>query len=109
MFPDDAAAEAWFIAQRWPGGIICPHCGSGNVQEKAAHKTMPDLPRFSVRIGTPLQDSKLGYRMWAMAIFMMAAGVKGTSSMRLHRDLARHHAEDGLVPRPPYARGVQRE
>lgn len=24
MFPDDAAAEAWFIEQRWPDGIRCP-------------------------------------------------------------------------------------
>ncbi len=92
MYPDDATAEAWFIAQRWPDGIRCPHCGSANVQEKAAHKSMPHRcracrKRFSVRIGTPLQESKLGYRTWAMAIYLMAAGVKGTSSMRLHRDL----------------------
>ena len=92
MFADDAAAEAWFIEQRWPGGITCPHCGSGNVLEKSAHKTMPHRcrdcrKRFSVRIGTPLQGSQLGYRVWAMAIFLMASGVKGTSSMRLHRDL----------------------
>ena len=92
MFPDDAAAEAWFIRQRWPGGIFCPHCGSGNVLEKARHKTMPHRcrdcrKRFSVRTGSPLQNSRLGYRVWALAIYMMAAGVKGTSSMRLHRDL----------------------
>ena len=92
MFPDDAAAEAWFIKNRWPGGIYCPHCGSINVLEKARHKTMPHRcrdcrKRFSVRTGSPLQNSRLGYRVWAMAIFMMAAGVKGTSSMRLHRDL----------------------
>lgn len=92
-FPDDAAAEAWFIAQRWPAGIRCPHCDSANVQEKSAHRTMPHRcrsyrKRFSVRIGTPLQDTKLPYRTWAIAISMMAAGVKGTSShMRLHRDL----------------------
>ena len=35
MFPDDATAEAWFIRQRWPGGIFCPHCGSANVLEQA--------------------------------------------------------------------------
>ena len=28
MFPDDATAEAWFVARRWPTGVACPHCGS---------------------------------------------------------------------------------
>ena len=32
MFPDDATAEAWFVARRWPTGVACPHCGSLNVQ-----------------------------------------------------------------------------
>ena len=26
MFPDDATAEQWFIEQRWPDGVHCPHC-----------------------------------------------------------------------------------
>ena len=25
MFPDDDAAEAWFIERRWPDGPRCPH------------------------------------------------------------------------------------
>ena len=36
MFPDDAAAEAWLIGQRWPDGIHCHYCGSGNVQRGSA-------------------------------------------------------------------------
>ena len=28
MFPDDAAAEAWFAETRWPDGVVCPHCES---------------------------------------------------------------------------------
>ena len=41
MFPDDEAAEKWFIHTRWPDGMACPHCGSTNVNEKATHPTMP--------------------------------------------------------------------
>ena len=33
MFPDDKAAEKWFIEERWPEGITCPHCHSDNIQE----------------------------------------------------------------------------
>lgn len=31
MFPDDTAAEKWFVEVRWPDGPVCPSCGSLNV------------------------------------------------------------------------------
>ena len=43
---------------------------------------------FSVRTGTAMQDSKIGYQKWAIAFYLMATGIKGVSSMKLHRDLA---------------------
>ena len=30
LFPDDAAAEEWFIANRWPDGLRCAPCESPN-------------------------------------------------------------------------------
>ena len=32
MFPDDAAAESWFTAQRWPEGVRCPRCEGTRVR-----------------------------------------------------------------------------
>ena len=92
MFPDDKAAEDWFAGVRWPNGIACPECGSVNVQDGAKHKTMPFRCRdcdkkFSVRTGTVMQSSKLGHQTWAIAIYLLNTGIKGTSSMMLHRDL----------------------
>ena len=92
MFPNDEAAEQWFVERRWPDGASCPHCHSDNVQEKAKHATMSSRCRscrkfFSVRTGTAMQDSKLGYQVWALAFYLMATGIKGVSSMKLHRDL----------------------
>ena len=34
-----------------------------------------------------MEGSKLGFQIWAMAIYLMMTGIKGTSSMKLHRDL----------------------
>ena len=94
MFPDDTSAREWFELARWGGEPWCPHCGSVNVQSGAAHKTMPFrcrekvcARRFSVRVGTPLEDSKLGYQTWAVAIYLVTTSLKGVSSMKLHRDL----------------------
>lgn len=92
MFPNDAAAEHWFEEQRWPDGPFCPECGSTNYARVASRKPMPYRCRccrkhFSVRKGTVMQGSPLGLQLWLIAIYMMTTGIKGTSSMKLHREL----------------------
>ena len=92
MFPGDATAEAWFVAQRWPNGIACPQCGGMDISTTANHPTMPyhcpDCRKFfSVKSGTVMHSSKIGYRKWALAIYILTTGIKGTSSMKLHRDI----------------------
>ena len=92
MFPDDDAAKAWFADVRWGGEPACPKCGSVNVQTGAKHPSMDyrcrDCRRFfSVKTGTVMQSSKLGLQIWALAIYLLATGLKGQSSMKLHRDL----------------------
>ena len=93
MFPDNKAAQAWLEEQRWGGEPWCPHCGSFNVRHNN-HKSMPwrcaereCRKRFSVRSGTPLQGSPLGYQIWVVAIYLLTTSLKGQSSMKLHRDL----------------------
>ena len=76
----------------WPNGITCPSCGSDNVKERSAHPTMPHRCNscrkfFSVKHGTAMQSSKIGYQDWAVTIYIVATGLKGTSSMKVHRDL----------------------
>ena len=92
MFPDDATAEAFFADERWPNGVACPRCGSVSVQSGAAHKTMPYRcrdcrKRFSVKTGTVMESSNLGYQTWALASYLLTTNLKGVSSMKLHRDL----------------------
>ncbi len=92
MFPDDKTAEKWFESIRWPDGRIkCGHCGSEHIS-KSKHPRMPynclDCNKhFSVKVGSVLQSSRIGYQKWAIAIYMMATNIKGVSSMRLHREL----------------------
>ena len=94
MFPDDDRAREWLEKQIWPQGPYCPHCGSFNVQCGIRHKTMthrcrdcPKRPQFSLKTGTIMQASNLGYRDWAIAIFLLTTNLKGVSAMKLHRDL----------------------
>ena len=94
MFPNNEAAEKWIIEQRWPDGPYCPHCGSLNVQSGIKHSSMThrcrdcsNRPMFSLKTGTVMKGTQLGYREWAIAIYLMSTSLKGVSSMKLHRDL----------------------
>ena len=76
MYPDDASAEKAFAARRWPHGIACPHCGDMDVQEGTAHPEMPYRCRgckkfFSVKTGTVMQGSKIGYQGWLIAMYSL--------------------------------------
>ena len=94
MFPDNKSAEKWLIKRRWPDGICCPRCGSLNVNTKSKRKSMPFRCRekgcdadFSTKTGTFMQSSKIGYRDWLFAIYLISTNLKGVSSMKLKRDL----------------------
>ncbi len=93
MFPDEAAAVAWFEDIRWPDGERhCGHCGSVRVSEIPNAKPMPYRCKdcrsyFSVRTGTMMESSRLPLRKWAFAVYLYVTNLKGVSSMKLHRDL----------------------
>ena len=92
LFPDDATAEKWFVETRWPDGVACPKCGSMSITDVKNRKPSPyrckDCRKFfSVKTDTLMHSSNLGYQTWAIAYYLMSTGIKGTSSMKLHRDL----------------------
>ena len=93
MLPNEAAAERWFENARWPNGIGCPCCGSVRVQTGAKHKTMPYRcrdcrKRFSLRTGTAMEGSNLGFQTWVIAVYLLTTNLKGISSLELHRELS---------------------
>ena len=91
LFPDNAVTEQWFQNERWPRGPHCPRCGSVEVKD-AKHPTMRFRCRgcdkhFSVKTGTVMEGSNLGYRTWAIAIYLLGTSLKGVSNTKLARDL----------------------
>jgi transposase-like protein len=92
MFQDPEFTEQWFVEQRWPDGVRCPACGSASIQRR----TKPQPFRcndfycrmdFSVKTWTLMHSSPLPLKTWGLALYILATGIKGTSSMKLHRDL----------------------
>ncbi len=91
-FPYNEVAENWFIKHRRKNGVECTHCNSKRVTErrkagKRAFRCKDCRKDFSSKTGSLMHDSKIGFREWAIAIFLMAINIKGTSSTKLSHDL----------------------
>ena len=91
-FSNEAEAEAWFLARRWPNGVYCPLCNSNAITERKNRKPMPYhcIPcnkDFSVKTKTFMHASKLPLSKWALGFYLYSTHLKGVSSMKLHRDL----------------------
>lgn len=88
--PDEDAAIAHFTAVRWKDGAFCPHCGGTKVytfKDKKTHKCAACGSRFSIKVGTIFEDSKVPLRKWLAAIWLLTAHKKGIASTTLARDI----------------------
>ena len=88
--PNEDAAIAHFTAIRWKNGAFCPHCGSVKIYhfaDKRTHKCADCHQRFSIKVGTVMEGTKIDVRRWLMAIWLLTAHKKGIASTTLARDL----------------------
>ena len=88
--PDEQTAIEHFTAIRWKQGAFCPHCGSAKVyhfSDQRSHKCGDCRKRFSIRVGTIFEDSKLPLRTWLLAIWLITSHKKGIASTQLAKDL----------------------
>ena len=90
MFPNEESATRWFEFYIWPNGRKCPRCGSTETIQgecRVPYWCPSCRRRFSVKVGTAMEKSKIPLRKWVFAIYLEMTSLKGVSSMKLHRDL----------------------
>jgi transposase-like protein len=89
----EEAARLWFENLRWPGGVVCPHCGSVG---RAYARSKAGLYRcaekecrkdFTVRTKSVLESSHIPLRLWAQAFTLLCSSKKGMSAHQVHRTL----------------------
>ncbi|WP_370335442.1 IS1595 family transposase [Parvularcula marina] len=88
--PDEQAAIDHFRAIRWKNGAFCPHCRSTKVYhftDNRTHKCGDCRKRFSIKVGTIFEDSKIALRKWMMAIWLITSHKKGIASTQLAKDI----------------------
>jgi transposase-like protein len=102
-FPTEQTAVDHFTAIRWANGKFCPLCGCADEAKvsrmsKRMGKDAPPIltnqykcyacrEKFSIRVGTIFQDTKLPLRTWFAAIWMITNHPKGIASTTLATDL----------------------
>lgn len=89
-FPDEQAAIDHLRAIRWKDGAFCPYCDSKRVMhfsDKKTHKCFDCRQRFSIKVGTIFEDTKLPLRKWFAAIWLITSHKKGIASTQLAKDL----------------------
>ena len=91
-YPDDAAAREWWIAQRWPGGVVCDGCGEADRLSESSHPSMDwwcgrCRSYQSWRRGSIMESSPLGALTWLLAVYLLSQSPKGVSSVAMARHL----------------------
>ena len=71
--------DAYFCGR----GVDQDYLEAANWYRKAAEQGYPLAQNYLAL----LYSSNLGYQAWAIAYYLMSTGIKGISSMKLHRDL----------------------
>jgi transposase-like protein len=89
-FPNEQTCLDHLRSIRWRDGEFCPHCGDNRVYHFSDRKTFKCgacRQRFSIKVGTIFEDTKLPLRKWFMAIWMLTNHPKGIASTTLAKDL----------------------
>ncbi len=91
-FADPVNCREYLVARRWPDGVTCPRCGSKNVLflEKYGRwhcREKHDAPQFTLKTGTPMEDSPIKLDKWLMAMWMVVNCKNGVSSYEIAKDL----------------------
>lgn len=92
LFATEADAVKWFELVRWNGTPTCPQCGETERLTKPPHKPFTYWckacrQRFTVRVGTVMESSKIPLQKWAIAMYYTLTARKGISSLQLSKEL----------------------
>lgn len=89
-FDNEHKAHYYIQQKRWGGKPICPHCQHGIIyrfKDGKRFKCQKCSKKFTVRMGTIFEGSKVPLTKWLIALHLHTAHKKGISSHQLARDI----------------------
>jgi transposase-like protein len=89
-FADADVAHRFFVTLRWPDGVTCVYCSCERLSYISTRRTWACKDckkRFSVKVGTVMEDSPLKIETWAAAMWLIVGAKNGISSCEIARAL----------------------
>ena len=89
-FPDQEAARVYLEQRRWPDGVKCPICSSGDrltVRKDGYYRCNACQEDFTVRTGTIFERSHIPLHKWVYAMYLLVTARKGISSLQLSKEI----------------------
>lgn len=86
-FSDLDVATNFVAMLRWPGGPVCPVCGSGNysyLSTRRLWKCKACKKQYSVKVDTIFEGSPIQLDKWLVTIWMLANFKEEVSSYEIH-------------------------
>jgi transposase-like protein len=90
LFPDAEAARVYLEAHRWPDGVKCPVCTSGErvaVRKGGYYRCHACREDFTIRTGTIFERSHVPLHKWLYAMYFLVTARKGISSVQLSKEI----------------------
>ena len=83
QFTKEPSAIAHIEASRWPDGVICPHCGTTNVNRMGG-ETQAGMfhcndcrDKFTARTGTVMERTHIPVHKWLLAMHLYIGQQEG--------------------------------
>jgi len=89
-FPTETIAREWFEENRWEGKPTCNHClseGAYITSKEGVYRCKNCGKDFTVRVGTVMERSHIGFREWLFAMYLIVTARKGISSLQLSKEI----------------------
>lgn len=90
MFPNQEAARMYLEDRRWPCGVKCPTCQSGErltSRKGGYYRCNACQLDFTVRSGTIFERSHIPLQKWLFAMYLLVTSRKGISSIQLSKEI----------------------
>ena len=88
LYPDEQSCKEFFKQKRSKEHSCCKRCGSLQLrwEEKASRWRCKQCKHtMSLKQGTVMENSNLGFRIWLWGLYLMSLTKKGFSALELQR------------------------
>lgn len=90
FFSSEEVCRGYLEKLIWEDKPVCPYCKNKEIyrfSDKKRFKCKRCFTKFTITIGTVLENTKVPLQKWMLAVYLVTATKKGISSVQLSKDI----------------------